>query len=286
MNTKTQNITILKLIQFLSIDVVLGTLAVGYLATRILNVDTNPTWWIVLPMAVWVVYTLDHLVDGYKNSTTSIIDRHSFHYQNRKFIIFLVMVVSLITIVLSVIFLDTTIIFGGIGLAVLIGMYFLALVLSKRRKFILLQKEIFIAIVYTSGIFLAPLVWNNSLPSHSVIYMMTIISMLAWAEGIIISWFDFDYDIMDGHSSFTVIVGKRYTRLFIISLNLLIETSILVFLIFKNDSSLTLVVLLILLFMNLILGLLILFPNNPVAKQYHRLIGESVFLLPVLLVFV
>ena len=67
------------LYQILSLDVVLGAVSVGVFATQLLQVKANPYWWIILAVAVWVIYTFDHLVDGFKKKGESTIYRHRFH---------------------------------------------------------------------------------------------------------------------------------------------------------------------------------------------------------------
>ena len=92
--------------QVLSLDVVLGSLAVGMFAVKLLDVNPVLAWWFILPCAVWVVYTLDHLVDGFKRKGASSIYRHRFHYQNRWIIIALILIIGATTFVASILYLD------------------------------------------------------------------------------------------------------------------------------------------------------------------------------------
>gem|GEM_PF-812915 len=284
MNALKNIISFLKILQILSLDVVLGTLAVGYMATRILFVEVNPIWWFILPMATWVVYTLDHIVDGYKNKLNSSIERHRFHYQYRKTIIGVTLVISLITIILSMVYLDSRIIIGGVVLTFIAGSYMGTLLVINKRKTTLLQKELIIAIIYTTGIFLAPAIWYGLLPSFPVLCIIMVIGILAWTEGIMNSWFDYNYDIEDGHLSFTVLYGKKFTLKFLVATHMFIEAVILI-LLFTIPINLIFWSLVILLAMNLFLGIISLFPENPFLRRYHRIIGELTFLLPVLIAF-
>ena len=151
------------LMQVLSLDVVLGSLSVGLFAVTLLNVDPNPWWWIVLAGSVWVVYTLDHLLDGLKTRQQGTIYRHRFHYTNRKTIIAAMTAVALPVIAVSLVFLDNKIIIGGIIISGVVSAYF-AGSFFLRGKLWLLQKELFIAAAYISGILLAPLVWYGGFP--------------------------------------------------------------------------------------------------------------------------
>jgi len=275
---------LLEILQFLSIDVVVGTLCMAVFATRILNVTANPIWWIILPLSVWVVYSLDHIVDSRKKRDKAVIQRHRFHYIYRRHIITAIAIAAIICLTLCILFLEKQIIIYGSILSGFIFCYLLIIHFSTKKKSILLQKELIIAVVYTLGIFLAPLIWYNGIPSYPTLYVIFVIFLLAWFEGIMISWFDYDQDIIDGHTSFTIVVGKENTQRFLVFGHMLIEVSLIVGLII-TPVSLLFYVLLILLVMNALLGIMMLFPESKMSLNYHRLIGDSVFILPGLIAF-
>lgn len=276
---------ILKNLQILSIDVVLGTMAIGYLAIRILNVEANPIWWIILPLSVWIIYSLDHIIDGSKNKQEATIYRHWFHYLHQNLILTFIVLASVINLVLCLLYLDIHIIIMGLLLSIFIAIYFALIFFLKSTRVVLLQKELIIAFVYTFGIFMAPLYWYGSLPSIHVMIVIFIIFILAWFEGIMISFFEYFDDIKDGHTSFTVIAGKRNTRLFLIIGHMIIEIIAIILLIII-PVDIVFYALLIALIMNLILGIVTIYPENLENNNTYKFIGEFVFLLPVLLVFV
>lgn len=252
---------------------------------RLLNVQPNIVWWFILPMSVWVVYTFDHIIDGSKKKDKAVIERHRFHYMNRRILLFLIGIISVTSICLGYLYLDHRIMILGVILSIIIGLYF-TLLFFTNNKYITIQKELIIAIVYVVGIIMAPLYWYGELPTTVTLIIFAIIILLAWAEGIIISWFDYNNDIVDGHNSFTTFAGRENTRRFIIALHLLIEALIVSILLLYNVSLVELYSLLILLIMNLILGVIILIPYQSTIEKYHKLIGEFVFFLPALLIVV
>ncbi len=286
MKSVTNRYSLLQIMQFLSLDIVIGTVAVGYMATKVLEVRANPVWWIVLPLAVWVVYTLDHIIDAYKKKREAAISRHNYHYLNRIPIIVVVSIIGLITMALSLLYLNYHIVKMGIILSITVGIYFLLLFLQKDKKNAMVQKELYIAIIYTVGIFMAPIYWHGSVPSIPIIIIAISISLLVWAEGIMISWYDYENDTIDGHNSLTILFGKKNARRFAIVLHLFVETVLVLVLLTTTLTSIVIFSMLIILLMNLILGLLILFPYSFLSNTYHKLIGETVFLLPCLLIFV
>ena len=286
MKTKANTYPLIETLQFLSIDVVLGSIAIGYMTTRILNVDTNPMWLLILGMAVWVVYSLDHIVDSTKKKDKAIIQRHRFHFIYQKPIIIAIIIIGSTTMVLSYIYLDPQIIIWGIILSMIICCYFIVLYLLKNNRLALLQKELIIALIYTSGITMASLYWFGSLPSFPVLIIIFSVFLLAWSEGIMNSWFDYDDDIIDGHNSFSIIVGKKNTRRFLVLVHMFIEIVVLLVLLTMTLSNIIIFSLLIILIMNLLLGLIILFPNSKISQNYHRVIGELVFILPGLIILI
>lgn len=284
MITNKKIITFLNKLQVFSIDVVIGTIAVGFFATKLLNVTPNPYWWLVLPLTVWVVYSLDHIIDSYKNKEGATIKRHKFHYIFRKPIIITIVIAGLASITLSVLFLEEQIIYYGLLLSFVIISYFIVISHLKKNKSAFLQKELIIAFVYTIGIFLAPLVWFGNVPSYPIILVIFNIFMLVWIEGILISWFEYDNDIKDGHTSFTVIAGKKNTRRFLIVTQVLLAILTKISILAVTTKT-EFVALIITMLMNIILLVIILNPDTFSKNNYYRFIGELVFIVPILIIF-
>ena len=273
-----------KTIQILSIDIVFGAMAVGYFAIHLLGVEANPVWWFILPMAVWSFYTSDHLIDGFKSKEEATINRHSFHYKYRKALGILAALFGLTAFVLSLLFLNRQIIHYGLLIGVAVLAYFVLLFLYAKKKPFLLQKELIIAFVYVFGIWLAPLVWHAAIPQNFILLILAVLLLLAWAEGIMASSFDYENDVKDGHSSFTVLFGKRNTRSFLIVIHILVFLMIKVS-IFFISTNLQFAALMILALMNLSLLLITLYPKWFQKNERYRIVGESVFLLPALIAF-
>ncbi len=265
--------------RILSIDVVIGTVAIGYMAVKILNVTANPYWWIILPLAVWSIYTTDHLIDSFKNKGIAVIVRHKFHYIHRKTLLVIVIITSLICVILSFTFFEATIIYYGLLLSMITALFFLLIHVLKKKKTLLLQKEFIIAGIYTYGIFLAPLFWYGSIPSYPIIAVILNIFVLAWLEGIMVSWFDYDNDIKDGHTSFSVLTGKTSTRYFLLITHLILAIFTIILLMFIINK-IVFISLVITFFMNMVLALIILFPKIFSHQDSYALLGEAVFFLP------
>ncbi len=273
-----------QILQALSLDVVAGSVAVGAFATRLLAVNPQTVWWIVLPLAVWSFYTLDHLIDGFKSKGETGIYRHRFHYKNRKTLVVLMLISGTAATLLGVLFLDKYIVAAGFGTGLLAAAYFSVLYFGGRARRLLLPKEFVIALVYVTGIWLAPLVWYGQLPDTGVLLVMLILFLLAWAEGIMASWFDCEKDTKAGHGSFTVRFGLKSTKHFLFGLYVFVFF-MLGYLAFALTGKLQFVALLILALMNLVLLFTISFPSWFAKNDRYRIAGEAVFLLPALVAF-
>lgn len=267
------------LYQILSLDIVLGSLSVGLFVVRVLNVSAVPLWWLILPLAVWSVYSFDHLADGFNKKGESKIYRHWFHFNYSKTLIPMVLTTGTIAGILSLVFLDKKIVLFGCGLSFLVLLYFIVVWHQKKLKIKYVQKELFIAIIYISGILLAPAVWNNKPFSLAQLIIFGIMILLAWAEGVIISFYDYENDKADSLKSFAVVYGRKKTRSILITLNIciLIITTIAMY---YFEDSIIIGALFIELIMNLVLFCLIYFNLFFIDNNYFRWIGESVFILP------
>ena len=70
---------ILRMFNMLSIDVAIGALFSGYFVKIILPFQIHWSYWCILPLSVWIVYTADHLVDALRLKKKSHTKRHLFH---------------------------------------------------------------------------------------------------------------------------------------------------------------------------------------------------------------
>jgi len=270
-----------KIFQYLSLDVVGGSLCVASMSVKLLNIIPNPIWWLILALSVWIIYSVDHILDSLKNKSKSQILRHKFFFNNRKWLIPLVIAITFINFLLVITYLKYEIVISGIVLTTIIFVYFFALNTLGRHYRAYIPKELIIAGIYVVGIFLAPLIWYGSIPPPEVLFIIIVLIIIVFMEGIMISYFDYEQDIADGHVSFTTRHGKekiiRYLRL----LSVLIEISLIIAII-RTNSDIIFASIMVLLLMNFFIGMIQLIPNNVVVKKFHRIIGEAIFYLPVI----
>jgi 4-hydroxybenzoate polyprenyltransferase len=260
--------------------VVIGVLATAVFASKLLQVETKVVWLAILALATWSFYSSDHLIDGLKSKTNSVIFRHAFHYKFYLPISILTLVSGITALILSLIYLDNKIITSGLSLCLIVIIYFLILFLKGETNSWILQKELIIAFVYVSGIWLAPLIWNNKIPNTFIQIVITVLFLMAWAEGIMASFFDFENDQKENQSSFTILLGKKNTRRFLIIIHILIFVIIKIS-VFYITTNTEFVAMLIMALMNFSLLLIILNPIYFMKNEKYRILGEMVFWLPV-----
>ena len=255
------------IINILSVDVALGAVCSALFFAKLLHVTILPYGLISLGLSVWIIYTADHLLDASKMSIEASTARHRFHQQHFKTLSILCSIAALGTAVM-ICFIRKPVFVGGVVLVAVVGVYLLA------HRFVKFPKEIFIAILYTSGVLL---------PSASV----TLITLSQWPWSLIIqftltaflnlilfSWFDRVSDHRDGSMSFVTTMGEKNSVIVIwivpgLNALLLVVSSDLV------ASS-------ILILMNIILILIFIKQESLRKGEAFRLIGDAVFLLPIL----
>jgi hypothetical protein len=263
-------IRVYRVINILSIDVVAGAIVSALFFAKIFDVQVRPFGLLALGITVWGIYTLDHLRDAKRIRHQASTERHRFHQRHFKPLTILLCAAVLTDIVL-VFFIKKRVFEWGIVLSIVVGLY---LLVQHALRFL---KELFIAVLYTSGVLLL------SLPLTPLkidwIQYGTIIQfgLVAWINLIMFSWFDQEYDRQDRQNSFVTILGGETTSIVLYSLIFLNFALAVIQLYFQGPPR----AVIILGFMNLTLLLVFHFRRTLAGDDQYRLIGDAVFLFPV-----
>ncbi|WP_245531163.1 UbiA family prenyltransferase [Belliella baltica] len=230
---------------------------------------------LLLGLTVWIIYTLDHLMDVKKANHQPNSPRHYFHFQNKKSLQIVLVIIFLIVISL-LISLSTLhfLLIPGVVLAAIITCC-LSLVYFFGKK-IAYMKEFLIAAFYVLGITLAPLAFDeNSVPKpfYGLAFLYFII---AWVNLLILSYLDKDSDEKDGFDSVIKWVAPKKLKKMIFGLAIFgVAFS---FYLFISLMSYFHIYTAILLLMQLIHMIYFLDEKKP--KEITRKILEASFLLP------
>jgi 4-hydroxybenzoate polyprenyltransferase len=259
---------IYRLANVLSLDVVAGSVCSAFFFGRIFSREPNPLVVFVLANCVWLIYTLDHLIDSRLTDEPSG-KRHVFHRVHRKSLRS-VAAISLLATSVCVFFLPHIILLMGLGLLAAVAIY-----LFLQRKISWL-KEFTVALLYTAGVMVPSL--DASFPERSNLHLVIAFALIAFLNLLIFSWFDFENDLRDGHRSAATVLGKNKTFLLICGICL-----IAVILLFYNPISTATILLLLMIACHVAI---VVFRNYFSSHDRFRLAGDAIFFIPGILILV
>lgn len=235
------------------------------------NIDKHML--IGLGIAIWLIYTFDHLRDAHKSLTRPVNPRHAFHYDYKGVLIGVAGIVFLGGII-NAFYLPSRTIQLGLLLAFLSGCYFLYIHRSKKQA----NKELFAALGYTAGVFTAPF---GLLEEGNWTYWIIMFQffLMAYANLMIIPLYELEIDEGDNINSVARNLGLKKTEMIIrvvMGLSLLIMLLFLGFLQIEQRAQFV--------FMAMGLSLLILLTKHPILKKgmLYRIICDGIFFLPII----
>lgn len=163
--------------------------------------------------SIWLVYTLDHLFDGYKLKNQAVALRHRWHYQARNFLIPICIAVFTLLAYLGITRVDEQVLKFGAILAALTLIHFLINFRndgSKLKKVFL--KEPMIAVVTALGFAGVPLLHQDL--SFENILPVFIIFCINLANLWLFSFYSHEEDENSGLLSGSTVVGLFKIRKF------------------------------------------------------------------------
>lgn len=259
-------------INILSIDVAVGAIISCAFFSKLLQVTLLPYGYITLGLTVWVIYTTDHLIDVWRRDTSASTERHRYHQKHSKALITAV-ILCISLIVIQFFFIRQQVFIGGLILSAIVLIYF---VVQKKLRYL---KELFGAVLYTSGVLMAPV----SLLDHSLTTLQagTIVQffMTALFNLILFSWFGIQSDRQDQHPSLARALGEQNTLRILIILFLLQLALTALQIGFYRQIKVSL----ILLIMNTVLLVIMSRKDYFEKKDRYRIYGDAVFFLPILI---
>ncbi|MEH0155871.1 hypothetical protein V6R21_17125 [Limibacter armeniacum] len=272
-----------RLVQVLSLDVVAGALASTLFIAQYLNVTLPLSVLITLGAAVWVIYTTDHLLDAKSIQHKAHTLRHRFHQEHSKKLTWAVAVVGIIGAV-GVYFLPVVTIQYGLTLTIVVGLYFLVLKLTGGN--LLMFKEVSIATIYTLGIFLGPFSLAHDFSDTGLWLLLTEYLLLAYINLLEFSLYDASSDAQDQQRSAVSAVGKSKIYWMITLLFVLLFTCMSVGVFYwLSNAPLFVASQWVILLMTLGLLAVLIFRKQLERRQYYRILGDAVFLFPIIGLF-
>ena len=257
--------------QNLSLDITAGAILSSAFICRVFGVPASTSMLLGLGIAIWLIYTADHLLDARKVTGEATNPRHRFHQQYFKHIVVVAVLLFCLGVYNATRLSQSTIELGLI-LAGLSGIYFVYLALSKSDK----HKEFFAAVVYSAGVFTGPV---SLLPSFETLHAITFIQffLLASVNLLLFPLFEVEMDDLESMNSIAlrqgrkVILGRALTLLIIKALLIIAG-----FILGYNQQGQQFVFIA----MGLVLLLMVIQPDWFRKANRYKLAGDGIFLIP------
>ncbi|MDX2286920.1 MAG: hypothetical protein NW241_22335 [Bacteroidia bacterium] len=201
-----------RILQYLSIDVMLGALASGAMAARLMGQEMPRVWWIALPLSVWVVYTTDHLLDARRLQHRAHSARHLFHHQYHYAIAVAWAGALMICITWAPWQAPQELLLLGMGMGMLVLLHLGIVSWAKGRARWWLQKELGVGLIYSAGVWGGPLALADGPAGAAVWLAAAQFFGLAMINLLVFSIYEESLDAQDGQTSFVRAVGKAFAR--------------------------------------------------------------------------
>lgn len=270
--------------RLLSLDVALGALGGGMMVASYLNVEMNWSWYVILPLAVWAIYTADHLMDAFKLKSEASTARHKFHHDHFNLLMALAGLAALSCVVLALLFLGQLGFYFGLGMGAFVLLHLSLVKVVGERTSPLLVKELGVASIYALGIWGLPILEAGRWQDPSVMLPLLQFFMMAFANLLEFSLFEHDLDEADGQTSFVRALGKPRS-LSMVRFVLAIAVAIGVFVLTRSSETAVMRLELLFSIMAGILSALVYRMDWFAQNERYRAWGDGVFLLPFLYAF-
>ena len=273
-------------LRLLSLDVVAGAVGSGIMVSRFVRADMTWPFYLVLGLSVWLIYTLDHLLDAYRLRENASTPRHQFHFKYLRLLSLVWLLAAIGTAFLAVWQLPPEGILFGLAMGGLTILHLLIVKLVGDKTSPFLIKEFGVAFIYSAGVWGIPILATGLWANPLVLLSFAQFLLLALTNLLEFSWFEVESDTQDGQTSFVRALGKgRSRRVILIMLGL---TGLVIFLTtalaepHTGEAWLTYRVALVHLLMSTLLAALILFPRYFQFHERYRSFGDGAFLIPFL----
>ncbi len=260
-------------------DVVLGSIISSLFIADFLQVQLPLTTIIALAICVWLIYTADHLSDALSIPHEAHTSRHRFHQKYIKTVRIFFFIVSATGLFLLSQLPLRLIIWGSFVLGI-VGLYFISIRWLKLQYIV--HKEIVIALLYSVGIFLAPVYFSTFPLKITVIILFIEYIFIAFINLILFSWYEKTLDEQDNHISFVTLVGERKAKKTLIFCLYFLYGVIILSTLLNVSEPIFIFTQVILLLMTLTLHGVLSFPAYFRQHERYRGIADAIFLYPIL----
>lgn len=187
----------------------LGASLSGEMCRQIVGAHMHWAWYIILPLSVWSIYTLDHLLDARRLGDAAHTPRHLFHHHHFRPLAILVGVFALLCLGMALVYLGQNGVVFGLGMTGIVVIHLLLVKLVGDKTAPWLIKEVGVALVYAAGIWGLPVIEAGAWDSVVIWLLFLQFFFLALINLLEFSWYEQQIDALDGHTSFVRAIGER-----------------------------------------------------------------------------
>ena len=272
---------IIDLYRILSLDICLGVSIMTYYFARLSTHKVPAINYVIIFLAVFSIYSIDHLIDAVILKKTASTVRHRFFQKNKTVLCIVTLIIIIADLILTYFYLPLSYIKAGSVLSILVIIYFAVNYFSFRFKFRNIYKELISSVIYTAGVALPALTLSFRTEKSTLLNMIQIL-LIVYLNLIIFSYFDFENDTNDGYSSLSTSLGKALSLKVIYSVFIIFLILTIIKLFFFSSGVLYTILPLL---MTGSLFLIIFFRDRFKENFRYRYFGDSIFLYPILLLF-
>lgn len=264
------------IVKYSSVEVALGAMVMSMAVADVSEVEVPGLVHGALFCAVWFIYLLDRLLDAKKIQTIAVNPRHLFYQQHQPAMLTVLTIVGSLGLFLLP-YLPGRILLFGVTLMGICLLYLLWVFFSGRS----LPKEVVIAVLYSSGISLAPAALSPKPVQLPELITFAVVFLLAFINLVLFSRLEKNTDIEDGQPSFVTQMSEYEADAVLFSAFLLAFLCIIVVGFSPTFQATPLQAVLL-----LMLGVLwVLFRKKTLVPNHltYRLLGDGIFLFPAIL---
>jgi 4-hydroxybenzoate polyprenyltransferase len=270
------------LIRLFSLDIIAGALASLVFASSVMGIELPRTYYTVLALTVWLIYTADHLMDGAKTRGKSESETHNFFYNFKIPIILIFLMVLVFTYRLIMYRLDEKIIEFGIAPGIAVVAYLVLNRYYENAPKWFFIKEFWIALIYTLAIWGGSVIYAGDIVTTAQLLIIGSFGMIVLGNVLIYSIYDREADLKEGNRSLVRDFGLKAAvnaAIFFLSISILLALASYLFL------GTGLIYIIPLLLISAVMLLIIRFPDFFTADKLYGIIADLVFLFFLLVLF-
>lgn len=269
----------IRLFRILSLDVVSGSLATSFLVASCFQVSPPLVAYIALGIAVWLIYTFDHLSDA-RAIAQPVTIRHRFH-KTYFYPVSVFFVIALMAGIYVLQFLSKEVFLLGLTGLGLTTLHLALVYFFGKRVSPFIHKEAGVALNFAFGVAIPALSRLDALEwKHGIILFQ--IFTLAMMNLISFSYYEHEADKVQGQTSLALNLGNS----FLAKLNnILFLAGVFIPTVMLLPRESNMFPLVIMLVMAVVLWALIRWPSFFGKNERYRIYGDMIFSLPYILLF-